>query len=676
MSTPFLHRPEREQVSVLEGMVADAPTQACREIPMLTDAERHQLLIEWNATTTTYPKDRCIHQIFEEQVALNPTQRAVIFGEQSLTYRELEIRANQLARYLQRLGVGPEVRVGICMERTLEVVVALLAILKAGGAYVPLDPDYPQERLIFFIEDADVPVLLTQTRLAPRLPVTCAQVICLDQIWESITQVCEERCSTAVQPENLAYVIYTSGSTGKPKGVAVTHRNVVRLVKETNYLPFTADLVFLQLASISFDASTFEIWGSLLNGARLVIPPPAIPSLEELGAILQRYQVDTLWLTSGLFHMMVENHLDELRSLKYLLTGGDVVPVADARLVIRELRGCHLINCYGPTESTTFATCYAINDPEQMGASVPIGRPIANTLVYVLDSSLQPVPVGVPGELFIGGDGVARGYLNRPELTNEKFLSNLFGQEPGGRMYRTGDLVRYRADGNIEFLGRNDDQVKIRGFRIELSEIETVLGAHLMVHSCVVVARADIQRQKQLIAYFTSSQEHNSLVDDVRAYLQQRLPAYMLPTAFVLLEQLPLTPNGKIDRQALPDPAQFQAGASSIEPRDALEETLAEIWSNILGCKQADIHAPFFENGGNSLLAMQMASYLFKLFHIKVPLQRFFQKLTIAELAQVLRELEPRPGQVQKIAQTMQRIRQMTPEERRQALAKKQQKRG
>lgn len=661
--------------TILEGMAA-APGQSCWEISLLTAPERQQLLVEWNATATAYPKDRCIHQLFEAQVARTPGQIAVVSAEQTLTYSELEARANQLAHFLQRLDVGPEVLVGICMERDLEMVVALLAILKAGGAYVPLDPAYPQERLAMLVEDANVAILLTQSRLVSQLPSTQAQVVCLDSIWETIAQGSEDRLSVHVQPENLAYVMYTSGSTGRPKGVAVTHRNVVRLVRETDYLPFTADQVFLQLAPISFDASTLEIWGSLLNGAQLVIPPPVMPSLEELGAILQRYQVNTLWLTAGLFHMMVENHLSGLNPVKYLLAGGDVLSVADVRQAVQTLKGCRIINGYGPTETTTFATCYPVSDLEQLETSVPIGRPIANTQLYVLDSFLQPVPIGVPGELYIGGDGVSRGYLNRPELTNEKFITDPFRQEVGARLYRTGDLVRYRPNGNIEFLGRNDDQIKVRGFRIEPGEIETVLGTHPMVRSCVVVAWPDAQGQKQLIAYLTATLEGNFLIDDVRTYMQERLPVYMLPAAFVLLAQLPLTPNGKVDRQALPDPRQLQVATSGVGPRNALEEIVAETWSNILGFKQTDIHASFFESGGNSLLAMQMVSHIFKLFQIKVPLHRFFKKFTIADLAQALIELEPRPGQVLKIAQARKRIQQMTPEERQKILAEKQQKRG
>lgn len=673
MGTPFLYTQEPPHC---EEKALEMPVQVCQEASLLTEAECHQLLISWNATRTAYPRNRCIHQVFAEQVARYPAHIAITYAEQSLTYEELDQRADQLAHTLQCLGVGLETRVGICMERSLEVVIALLAILKAGGAYVPLDPNYPQERLAFFIEDAEVAVLLTQTWLTSRLPASRTRIVCLDQPLETVTQKPMESCPDLVQPENLAYIMYTSGSTGKPKGVAVTHRNVVRLVKETNYLPFTHDQVFLQFSSISFDASTLEIWGGLLNGARLVIAPPALPSLEELGALVQRSQINTLFLTTGLFQVMVENHVDALRSLKYLVTGGDVLSVAAAQRAVQELPACCILNGYGPTESTTFATCYRLHDSASIRTSVPIGRPISNTQVYVLDGNLQPVPIGVAGELFIGGDGVARGYLNRPELTREKFLPDPFSQETEARMYRTGDLVRYRVDGTLEFLGRSDNQVKVRGFRVELNEIEAVLGMHPLVRSCVVLARVDAQGQKQLVAYLNLSQEHATAIEAVRTYLQQQLPAYMLPAVFVPIEQFPLTPNGKVDRQALPDPAVYQTDIASVGPRDALEAVLGEIWLTLLGWKQVAIDAPFLESGGNSLLAMQLTSYLLKVFHTKIPLQSFFQKLTVADLAQTLRERETHPGQALKIAQTLQRIKQMTPEERRQALAEKRQKRG
>ncbi|HEY6541546.1 MAG TPA: amino acid adenylation domain-containing protein, partial [Ktedonobacteraceae bacterium] len=541
---------------LLEGIAA-APQQRSWQLPILTETEREQLLIDWNNTATDYPRDRCIHQLFEAQALCTPGATALVFQDQQLTYHELNVRANQMAHYLRRLGVGPDVLVGLCVERSLEMIVALLGILKAGGAYVPLDISYPEGLLTFMLEDTQVHVLVTQSWLAEKLPGHRARLVCLDRDWQAIAHESADNPPGDVQSEHLAYVMYTSGSTGKPKGVAITHRNVVRLVKMTNYVALTAEQIFLQLAPISFDASTFEIWGCLLNGARLIIPPPHAISLEELATILGQYRITILWLTAGLFHQMVESRLEGLARVRQLLAGGDVLPVGDVRRVLQTLKTCQLINGYGPTESTTFACCYAVTDAEQIGTSVPIGRPIANTQVYVLDPHLQPVPIGVTGELYIGGDGLGRGYLNRPELTAQRFIFDPFSQQPGARLYKTGDQVRYRPDGAIEFLGRNDDQVKIRGFRIELSGIETVLGEHPAVRECVVGARPDTGGQKRLIAYLVPAGERRALIEDVRAYAEQRLPGYMLPAAFVLVDDLPLTANGKVDRKALPEPVEY-----------------------------------------------------------------------------------------------------------------------
>ena len=372
------------------------------------------------------------------------------------------------------------------------MVVGLLGILKAGGAYVPLDPAYPCERLAFMLEDASVQVLLTQTRLVEFLPSHLARVVCLDTDWETINQHNQENLTSDVIANNLAYVMYTSGSTGLPKGVSVIHRGVVRLVKGANYADLSAEQVFLQVAPISFDASTFEIWGCLLNGARLVIFPSSTPSLEQLGQAIGRYQITTLWLTAGLFHLMVDERLEDLKPLRQLLAGGDVLSVPHVQKFLLKRGECKLINGYGPTENTTFTCCYPLTEPTQFGNSVPIGRPIANTQVYLLNEKLQPVPIGVPGELYIGGDGLARGYLNRPDLTDEKFIPNPFSNKLGERLYKTGDKARYLSDGNIEFLGRIDNQVKIRGFRIEPGEIEAVISQHPGVQETAVIAREDI----------------------------------------------------------------------------------------------------------------------------------------------------------------------------------------
>jgi len=622
--------------TLLEGIVAN-PQQHLSDLPLLTAAEQHQLLVQWNNTQTVYPNNTCIHQLFEAQAEQTPNAVAAVFGSEQLTYRELNHRANQLAHHLQKLGVGPETCVGICVERSLDILVGLLGILKAGAAYLPLDPAYPQERLTFMLEDAQVPVLLTQQPQVEKLPLHRAKVVCLDTDWDAINRESQENPISSVMADNLAYVMYTSGSTGRPKGVSVIHRGVVRLVKGANYANLAAAEVFLQLAPISFDASTLEIWGSLLNGARLVIFPPHTPSLEELGQVIQQYQITTLWLTVGLFHLIVDERLEDLKPLRQLLAGGDVLSVPHVQKFLQKIGDCKLINGYGPTENTTFTCCYSITEPDQLGNSVPIGRPITNTQVYVLDSHLQPVPIGVPGELYIGGAGLARGYLNRPDLTEEKFLQNPFSDEPGTRFYKTNDLARYLTNGNIEFLGRIDNQVKIRGFRIELGEIEAVLAQHPTVKEAVVTARTDISGNKSLVTYIVSHQEQASTIDELRRFLKQKLPDYMVPGAFVLLEALPLTPNGKVDRRALPAPDQIRKESEEtfVAPRNELELQLTQIWEKVLGVHSISVKDNFFDLGGHSMLAARLFAQIEKKMGRNLPLAKLFQTPTIEELASI-----------------------------------------
>jgi amino acid adenylation domain-containing protein len=632
--------------TLLEGIVTNSDRRLS-ELPLLTAAEQHWLLVEWNASQTDYPNEICIHQLFEAQVEQTPEAVAVVFEDQELTYRELNQRANQLAHHLRSLGVEPEVIVGLCLERSLEMVVGLLGILKAGGAYIPLDPAYPPERLSFMLDDAQVLVLLTQQQLVEKLPEHKAHVVCLDNDCESINRENRENPTSEVTANNLAYVMYTSGSTGTPKGVSVIHRGVVRLVKGADYANLSAEEVFLQLAPISFDASTFEIWGCLLNGARLVVMPTHTPSLEELGHTIGRYQVTTLWLTAGLFHLLVDERLEDLKPLRQLLAGGDVLSVPHVQKFLQKRENCKLINGYGPTENTTFTCCYAITDPSQIGISVPIGRPIANTQVYVLDSHLQPVPVGVPGEIYVGGDGLARSYLNRPNLTEEKFIPNSFLNSKfkiqnlkGDRLYKTGDLARYLPDGNIEFLGRIDNQVKIRGFRIELGEVESTLSQYPAVRQCAVIARIDTDSDKRLVAYIVADQQQKPTTDELRGFLKQKLPDYMMPNAFVFPDALPLTPNGKIDRRALPAPDRLKLEPAStfVPPRDDLEIQLTKIWESVLGKKPISVKDNFFDLGGHSLLAVRLFAQIEKTFGKNLPLATLFQAPNIEELANVLRQ--------------------------------------
>ena len=620
---------------LLQAMVAD-PEQRLADLSLVTDQERRQLLVEWNDTAADYPQCQCIHQLFEAQVEQTPEAIAVVFAHEQVTYGELNRRANQLAHHLRALGVGPEVLVGLCVERSPEMVVGLLGILKAGGAYVPLDPAYPRERLAFMLKDTQVPVLLTQGRLLEGLPEDRPRVVCLDTDWKAISLEGEENLITAVTAENLAYVTYTSGSTGTPKGVAIPHRGVARLLFGVDYVHLDATETFLQLAPISFDASTFEVWGALLHGARLALFPERVLTSKDLSRLIKQQGVSTLWLTASLFNAVIDEAPEALSGVRQLITGGEALSVAHVQRALALLPATQIINGYGPTESTTFACCFHI--PKRLDktvSSIPLGRPIANTEVYLLDSSLCPVPVGVPGELYIGGAGLARGYLNRPELTAEKFIPNPFSVEPGARLYKTGDLARYRPDGNIEFLGRIDHQVKIRGFRIELGEVEAVLGRCPAVQDSVVLAREDVPGEKRLVAYVVPEQEQIPTVSELYGFLQANLPAYMVPSAFVLLDALPLMPSGKVDRRALPAPEQVrpELGEAFKAPRTPVEEVLAGIWADVLGLEQVGIHDNFFELGGHSLLAMQIISRVCRTFKVELPLRALFATPTVAGLA-------------------------------------------
>ncbi|WP_139488457.1 non-ribosomal peptide synthetase [Brevibacillus dissolubilis] len=616
---------------ILKGMV-EHPEQTLATLSFISEAEREQLVVDWNQTTVPYPRELTVHELFQRTAVEFPTHTAVVAGDTSLTYAELDQRANQVAHYLRKQGVGPDTMVGICAERSVELIVGLLGILKAGGAYVPLDPSYPQERLVFMMEDANLSILLTQEHLIEKLPNTSSTHVCLDRDWAQIAEESTEAPSVEMTAEHMAYVIYTSGSTGTPKGVCTIHRGIVRLVKENDFVTITEQDVFLQASTVSFDAATFEIWGSLLNGAKLVMMPPHLPSLAELGEAIESNQVTILWLTAALFTVMVDNHLNALRSVRYLLAGGDVVSVPHVRKAMT-LEGLQVVNGYGPTESTTFACCYAVTElPEQM-LSLPIGRPIKNTTVYILDKEMNPVPVGVPGELYIGGDGLARGYLNRPDLTEERFVPNPFAEGSEARLYKTGDLVRYLPDGNIEFIGRIDQQVKIRGFRIELGEIEEVIRQYPAVREAVVITR-DLQGDKRLVAYVTSEEGTEADTAELTSWLKTKMPEYMIPTAIVWMDSLPITPNGKVDRRALPSPDWGQlSGVEYVAPRNPTEEMVAAIWSQVLSVEQVGIHDNFFALGGHSLLATQAVSRMREAFQVDLQLRTLFEYPTVAALS-------------------------------------------
>ena len=631
-SAETIYRRLTEFENLLIGIVktADSPIY---KLSLLSPAQSHQLLVEWNHTHTNYPQAKCIHQLFEERVESDGEAIALVFKQQQLTYHELNERSNHLANHVLTLGVKPDDLVGILLDRSVETIVSILAILKAGAAYLPLDLAYPPERLSFMLENAQVSILLTRTALVDQLPIDRLQVICLDTDWNEIAKSRPTNPQRSVQSTNLAYVMYTSGSTGQPKGVCVTHQGVVRLVTATNYVDFSPDRVFLQLAPIAFDASTFEIWGSLLNGAKLVLFPGERPSLAELGQIIRQQQITTLWLTAGLFHLMVDERLEDLQPLRQLIAGGDVLSIPHVQKVLSTLTDCQLINGYGPTENTTFTCCYPIASTDSSLTSIPIGRPIANTQVYILDAYLQPVPIGVPGELYIGGDGLARGYLDLPDSNREKFIPNPFtGLE---KLYRTGDLARYLPDGNLEFLGRIDNQVKIRGFRIELGEIEAAIGQHPSVREACVIDREDRPGDKRLVAYVVTQAQAQLTDRDLRAFLQSKLPDYLIPSALAIVDPLPLTANGKIDRRALPAPeySRQESEITFMAPRDELELQLTKIWERVLDVQPIGIRDNFFELGGHSLVAVRLFHEIEKAFGKNISLSTLFQAQTIEELA-------------------------------------------
>jgi amino acid adenylation domain-containing protein len=641
----------RHYITLMDAVISD-PNITVAEIRMLTDEERNQVL-NWGRRQSNNLRGN-VPEWFKEEAGRRWDAVAVEYGEEQLSYAELNRRSNQLARYLRKRGVGAEVLVGICLERSLEMVIAVLGILKAGGGYVALDPDYPRERLRYMMEDAGIRVVLSGKSFEGLMPERGMEVISLERegkVWQEAGEEEGSDVAVWVDGENLAYVSYTSGSTGKPKGVGIPHRAIVRLVKGADYVDLHEGDVWLQLAPVVFDASTFEIWGSLLNGGRLVVYEAGIPTLEGIGRVLREKQVTVLWLTAGLFQQMVEQERESLRGVRELLAGGDVLGVEAVRRALGA--GCEVINGYGPTENTTFTCCYRVPREGWPGTTVPIGAPINCTEVYVLDEYLEPVPVGVVGELYMGGRGLARGYQGRAELTAEKFIPNRFSREGGERLYRSGDRVRWLGEGVLEFCGRRDDQVKVRGFRIELREIEAVLQELEEVEQAVVTVREDTAAGKQLVAYVVPRQGVNSLrPGQVKDYLRVQLPDYMRPAFVKCLEQVPLNPNGKVDRHALLQLSLEgeERPSSYHEPETAAEKVIAKIWAEILNARQVGRFDNFFELGGDSLLAVRMNAKAKKLLRATVTVQDLLRAPVLESFTRNLIANEERPGLTEKIA--------------------------
>ena len=610
--------------------IAENPERRLADIPMLTEGERRQLA-GWNETSSDYPRDATIHQIFEEQARATPQATAVTFEGERLSYDQLNRRASRLARRLRRAGLVPETAVAVCVDRPTDLATGMLGILKAGGAYVPLDTAYPKERLLFMLKDSAAAGLVTTRRLAAALPAQDVTVLALDDT-EAPGDDGSDEPPNRTTAESLAYVMYTSGSTGRPKGTAIPHRAVVRTVRDTNYIKLGPSDVIAQISNFCFDASTFEVWGALLNGGRLAGLPKAVTlSPDDFRLALRGEGITAVFVTTDLFNQLVRERPDVFLAVNNVLVGGSASDVKwIAACLLRAPR--RLLHVYGPTESTSFASWHLVDRVAEGARTIPIGAPLANTQLYVLDRGMSQVPAGVAGELYIGGDGLARGYLNQPGLTAEKFVPDPFGDRPGGRLYRTGDRVRRGDDGAIEFLGRFDDQVKIRGFRVEPGEIEAALRAHAAVADAVVLARADAPGSKRLAAYVVPANGELS-VSDLRRFLGERLPDYMVPSVLMLRDSLPLTPNGKINRRALTAAEERPATEKPYaKPRTPAEKTLADIWAQVLSVERVGIYDNFFELGGDSIISIQIIARAREA-GLDLTLRQLFQNLTVADLA-------------------------------------------
>ncbi|HEX8903564.1 MAG TPA: amino acid adenylation domain-containing protein, partial [Longimicrobiaceae bacterium] len=653
---------------VLE-QVAEAPDRRLSTLRLLDEDERDLIIHQWNRTERPFPRGATLHKRFDAWVRERPEADALVWGDLRLSYAEVAAHANRLARHLRAQGVGPESRVGVLLERGPELIVSLLGIIKAGGCYVPLDPGYPPGRLALMLADCGARVLLTRGEVAPELGDGDRRIVRLDADADTIASEPAEAPESGVAPGNLAYIVYTSGSTGKPKGVMVAHREVVQLVVETDFVALGPGDRIAQASNPSFDALTFEMWGAFLNGATLVgIAKEVMLSPRELKETLRRERITTLYQTTALLNQLTREEPEILATLREVLFGGQASDADRVRALVRTGKPRHLLHVYGPTEVTCWCSCEDVRHVDDGALTVSCGRPIGNARIYILDSSLEPTPVGVPGEAYVGGAGVVRGYLGRPALTAERFIPDPFSAVPGARMYRTGDRMRWRdgaagrvgvstesdvaskspasRDGEcadalthsrtaaLEFVSRIDDQMKIRGFRIEPGEIEAVLSIHPDVREARVIVREDEPGEKRLVAYLVGEVEMEAL----RAHLRRTLPEYMVPAAFVSLGRLPLTPNGKLDVKALPVPEVTSGEYRYVAPRTLVEETLAEIWAAVLKVDRVGVHDGFFDLGGHSLLATRVISRVREVFAVEVPLRALFEDPTVARLAERVEE--------------------------------------
>ena len=674
----------REQFTVLLEDMGRGQDRFVSQFSILPEKERDMLLIEWRGEDMEYPQRATLHERFEAQVERTPDADALIFGTERLTYRQLNRRANQVAYRLRELGVGPETLVGLCVERSLEMVIGILGILKAGGAYVPLDPVYPQERLSFMLQDAQLPVVVTQESLMAKLPAHSAKVFCIDATplrLGSNDTAGDENPVAGAKPEHLAYVIYTSGSTGKPKGVLVTHGNVTRLFDATDpWYGFGPEDVWTMFHSYAFDFSVWEIWGALLYGGRLVIVPYEVSrSPKEFHKLLADQKVTVLNQTPSAFYQLIQAEetggMGENLSLRLVIFGGEALELKYLKPWFKRHgdKTPRLVNMYGITETTVHVTYRPLTyEDVENGQGSVIGEPIPDLQLYVLDGNLAPVPVGVAGELYVGGAGLGRGYLNRPELTIERFIADPFNKKPGARLYKSGDVARFLPNRDLEYLGRADQQVQIRGFRVELGEIESVLAEHEAISQVVVVIREDQPGDQRLICYFVRASDHAASIPELRKHLRASVPEYMIPQYFIELEVIPLTPNGKVDRRALPEPkVDRQTEESYLAPRSEVEKTIASIWQELLDIKNVGIHDNFFELGGHSLLLVRMLARLQKTFGKELSIVEMFRHPNIAALASFLTQKEKKEPSLQKAFELAEKQKESLKRQKRGAAARR-----